>query len=821
MLLQHAMLKLVQSMKLPGLSFLKKQAPKEYFLALLLEEEYIRSVVFEETDGVMHLLGQGKESLPAPLDDSSYEELLTAADKAIAEAETSLPEGVESHKTIFGVKSDWTENLQIKKEHLATLKKLCDELDLQPIGFLVFAEAIAHLLQKQEGAPVSGILLDLGEKRMSATLLRAGRVIGSLQTSMEEPLPTTVDKLLSKFSEIEILPSRILLLDREKRAQYTKQLSNHTWSKQLPFLHVPQVTALPDGFETQAILYGTATQMGFAIADMPLAVKKPMNPLPEMEEAQPEEDTSAKFPEPMEEENDVTLADAVEPDEVITEPVTDEETRETNISEKIDKDQTPPSGDNFGFVKDADVLESVPKHPKTFSPVSTPDNESLDVFAEETFADIPEEVKEDEERATLPGIGSQAVMITEGMKKVLGKLKNIKGENILSSFSGIFGGNSSFRPIFLLIPLVVIILIGGLLWYFLGLKATATLLINPKTVEASQTVTFSSTGSTNIDNNIIGGNIVPMQEDGKVSTNATGKKNVGDKAKGTVTIYNNDDSSHTLPAGTTLTSANGLKFVTNNDATIASASGDIFSGTQPGTKDVDVTAADIGTDYNLPSGTKFAIGSSTVIAAKNGSAFSGGTQKSVTVVQQSDLDTLTKNLTDTLFSKAKQDLASHIGSDQTVLPVFLSTDFSNKQFDHIVGDQVSTVNLSATISYSALSYADGDVKQLAQKVIQSQNQNDNITPDNLSVDIKNPTVSKDGKSVSATLDIKANLLPQVDTKAVAEKLAGKSFTDAVNVLSDVPQLVSVKAVLSPNLFFLPHIFPHMASHITVGVASNE
>ena len=820
-------------MKLPSFSFLKKQAPKEYFLALLLEEEYIRSVVFEETNGVMHLLGQGQEKLPAPLDDTSYDELLNASDKAIAQAETNLPEGVESHKTIFGVKGDWTENLQIKKEHLSTLKKLCDELDLQPIGFLVFAEAIAHLLQKQEGAPVSGILLDLGEKHMSATLLRAGRVIAALQAPMEELLPQTVDKLLSKFNEVEILPSRILLLDREKRVQYAKQLSNHSWSKQLPFLHVPQVTTLPDGFEAQAVLYGTATQMGFDMADIPLSAKKPMQPLPEMEET-PEKSASETAPEePTSGEDDMTLAQEAGEEEkeensetLSSIPSTGREERNleegNEPGEDNPKQQTPPaSGDNFGFVKDADVLESAPKHPKAFDPASTPDGESVDEFAEETFADIPEEVKEDEERATLPGLGSQAVMISEGMKKVFGRFKNLKGSHLLAPLSGLANTRTGFNPILLIIPVAIILLIWGILWYFLGLKATATLLITPKTVEASQDITFTSSGSTNLDSNTIGGSIVPMQEDGKVSTNATGKKNVGDKAKGTVTIYNNDDSTHTLPAGTTLTSANGLKFVTNDDVTIASASGDIFSGTQPGTKDVGVTAADIGTDYNLPSGTKFAIGSSTVIAAKNGSAFSGGTQKTVTVVAQADLDTLTKNLTDSLFSKAKQDLASHIGSDQTVLPIFLSTDFNNKQFDHIVGDQVSSVNLSATVSYSALSYSNAEVKQLAQKVIQAQNPNDNISPDNLSVDIKNPTVSKDGKSVSATVSIKANLLPHVDTKTVAQKLTGKSFSDAVNVLSDIPNLVSVKATLSPNLFFLPHVFPHVTSHITVGVASNE
>src|SRR5579872_6983597 len=115
-------------MKLPSLSFLKKASPKEYFLALLLQDEMLRAIVFEENNGVITTIGEGKSILPAPLDDTSFEELLNASDKAISTAESSLPSNVQSHKTIFGVKEDWTEDLQISKDHLATLKKLCDEL---------------------------------------------------------------------------------------------------------------------------------------------------------------------------------------------------------------------------------------------------------------------------------------------------------------------------------------------------------------------------------------------------------------------------------------------------------------------------------------------------------------------------------------------------------------------------------------------------------------------------------------------------------------------------------------------------------------------
>lgn len=804
-------------MKLPTLPFLKKQQPSEYYLALLLEEKMLRAVVFEESNGIMNTIGEGKQPLPVPLDDTSFEELLDAADKAISKAESTLPEGVQSHKTIFGVKQDWTENLQISKDHLSTLKKLCDELDLQPIGFLVFAEAIAHLLQKEEGAPVSGILVEIGTKHIIATLLRAGRVAATQQIPIEDDIPKAVDKLLAQFTEVEILPSRIILLDIEKRPRLAQQLSNHSWSKQLPFLHVPQVTPLKEGFETLAVLFGTASQMGFAMSDMPSTrlkqAPKPMIEIQEKESAEPREEAEEeKLPQP-----------EGTPEEVAEEEKTEQESEEPS-PEMEDEDEIPEKslkGDNFGFVKDQDVLESVPQNPKAFHPKNIPEDETEDEFADETFADIPEEVKEDEERSKLPGLGSSAVMLTSGMQKVLGNIKKLPLSSLLGSIKTIIPGRGNGLNLKLLaIPVFIILLILGGIWYFFGVKATATLLINPKNVEASQSVTFSSTDNTNLDSSIIGGTVVPIQEDGKVSTDATGKKDIGDKAKGTVTIYNNDDSSHTISAGSTITSANGLKFVTAKDVTVASASGDIFSGTKPGTQSVDVTAANIGTEYNLPSGTKFAVGSSTVIAAKNDNAFSGGTKKSVTVVAQADLDKLTQDLTQSLSDKANQDMQKN-GGGKELLPVFLSTDISNKQFDQKIGDEASSVNLSATISFQALSYTKTDLTALGQKILEKNNNNDNVASNNLTTDIQDTTVSKDGKSVAAKLSVKAGLLPKVDTSQVAKRLAGKSFDQAAEILSDIPQLASVKATLSPNLFFLPHIFPRMASHIMVGVAANE
>src|SRR3989344_1994733 len=260
-------------MKLPSLPFLEKKEKQEYFLALVLRNEKVNAVFFEEMDGMVKVLGKHTEYFENSIEQASSEELLEILDKAISTAEQFLPQSSETVKTIFGVKGSWVENNKIKKDYLLKLKKISDELGLIPIGFLVIFEAIAHLLQKEEGAPVSTVLVETGEKFVSVALLRAGRIIESKTSEILESPAQTTDNLLKHFSSSEILPARIIILsDDEDESQ---EFINHIWSKSLPFLHLPQVTTLPLEFDGRAILFGAAKQMGFDVLDAEISKELP------------------------------------------------------------------------------------------------------------------------------------------------------------------------------------------------------------------------------------------------------------------------------------------------------------------------------------------------------------------------------------------------------------------------------------------------------------------------------------------------------------------------------------------------------------------
>lgn len=821
-------------MKLPfTLPFGKKEV-KNYFLALLLQDEKVGAVVFEETNGMMHVVGRSEEHFLTSLNEVSFEELLDTVDKAVSTAEETLPENIQTEKTVFGVKQDWVLDGKIKKDYLATLKKMCDELALTPIGFLVFTEAIIHLLSQEEGAPVSAVLVEIGKKIISISLIRAGRIIETKQVPLEEPIVHAVDSALKHFADIEVLPSRIVLFNQENNEKLSQSFIKHTWSKTLPFLHVPQVTILPAGFETKGILTGTAAQMGFNVTGedtiVPLTTRKKS-----AEKGIEKEEESFAF---AKHEDLETKQASVKPD--LTPEIEPTEAEEEELEQEAIEEPKKPhtkakssvlnenvSADFFGFVENQDITGSKKKPIKINN-----DNFETPANFDEAFAEIPEEVKEEEtfENTASGGLPLNGMLLFAGVKKGLqtlpwGKLVSIfhiklpskKRTPKIKQTEDQEESSSSHAKIYAIAIAVFVIIIGGIIAYILTISANVTLFVTPKVISDSQPITFSTNGTTNAAQNIIAAQTTSVDEKGTLSEGTTGTKSIGNPAKGQVTIFNLSTSPASLSANTTIVSENGKKFTLDSDVSVPAA--DPYSGTG-GKATVNVTAADIGPDYNLPSGTKFSIGSSSNIGAKNDNPFSGGTKQDINVVASADIDKIQQDLIKNLEDKAKADLQSK-ADGSTILPSFFTSEtISNKNLSNKAGDQAKNLTLSATVTYETVTIKKSDIDSYTKDHLKDQLQtNGTLTANGLSTTVTDIKQNKD--TTTATLNMKATLLPSITISDLAQKIAGKSFTQATSMLNGINSVADVSIKLVPNIPFLPKVLPRLPQHIHISVSANE
>lgn len=762
-------------MNLPFIKNFNKKVLPSYFLVLVLRDEKANAVIFQELEVKVKIVGLHEEYFSSSIDAVSQDEFLEVLDKAISQAEITLPENVQTQKTIFGVKESWTDNDQIKKHHLAKLKKASEELGLTPIGFLVISQAISHLLQKEEGAPISAILTEVNRKSITVTLVRAGKSIETKSSEIHESIPFTVDTLLKHFNVPEILPSRIIIFNGKE--DLSQEFISHTWSKSLPFLHLPQITNLPLGFDAKSVLFGAATQMGFEV----LAKDIPKEPLINKEPTE-------NLAESLLEKNPIS--------------------KKTQAHKNIE-------AENFGFTKDMDVakmeFQDQPAHNQE-SPETTARGEGLRPIKinviEET---IPSENKSTQNTNSMLTQSKNILIMILSLILIAIRKMNIK--KVLSILNKIPKGK-----ITILVPMILLLILGLIASYFLLLKATIAVTIDPTITEQTKNVIFSTKEKTDSSKNIIKGGFVSVSEDGTVSTAATGKKDVGTKAKGTVTIFNSLSQSKTLAEGIILKTPNGLEFTLDSSISIkAVASHSADETVTPEKTTTNVTANQLGKESNLPSGTKFTVAffDTADLIAKNDNPFSGGTKKEVTVVSKEDLGKLEEELPKQLEDKAREALKKQIGQEKVLLPLFISNSLGKKTIDAKVGDEKNQVTLTGTVKYQGIAYDRNDLrtfsKSLLEKDVPSNREIDYNNIKTVVLDIK----EKQDEEVEANLNIKALLLPIIDESKLAKDLKGKSFKTAQDLLYKLPQVSDIDIYLSPRVPFLPKKLPSREKNIKI------
>jgi len=799
-------------MKLPGLHLFEKKEKPQYFLAFILRDDKAIAIIFEEIYGKAKIIGKGQEEFTKSIEEVTEEELLDVCDKAISKAEEILPPGVETKKTIFGLKDEWIFENKIRKEYLDKLKKVSDELGLTPIGFLQTSEAILNLLKNEEGAPVTAILAEFSKNFVIVSVVKVNKIIESKGAEIGETEALTVESLLKHFQALEILPSRILLYGNESE-KYLQQFLGHQWSKSLNFLHLPQAIALPDDLDVKGVLFGAASQLGFSVmADfIKRDVKEEMPP--KEEKIIDEFEKQSSIAEALEDKEEIEIGNEEAPEDKDSTSEATDEPRETEEPEKTTITSVPE--ESFGFMEGSDVAKLSPEKAEITVPVEEKENEEPNI--------IPVTIKEaehaleieDNEESSADETNEQPRRKRSSASGILGKTSGALAPVFAFSKKGLSVFKGFKRKKIIVIPGIIIVLFIVLyIIYLFSFKATVVLTLDPKTQEQKQTVTFVQNSETNPDNSEIASELSAITEDGSTDTKATGNKDTGTPAKGSVTVCSRFTNTEVIPAETVITSDNNLSFTTDNSAQIASASADASADCS--TTKISVTAKNLGKQYNLPAGTKFTVGNNSAsdIIAKNDDPFSGGTSKQVVVVSKNDLVSAQTNLIKSLQNKAIEDLKKKIPSDKILLPELINAKIQDSSASKKVGDEASALTLKGTVSYDGVVYAKSDLISFAKALFKDKLTSDQVINDK-SVNVSVENITNKNNELVANLNFQVSFLPKIENDKITAKISGMDLNSAINYLSNLPQVADVKINMSPNIPFLSNFLPKSSGNINI------
>lgn len=325
------------------------------------------------------------------------------------------------------------------------------------------------------------------------------------------------------------------------------------------------------------------------------------------------------------------------------------------------------------------------------------------------------------------------------------------------------------------------LLIAAAVLYFILPKAE--IVIVPKTQAIVQDLTLTADKSaTKVDEtqSKIPGQLIKLDKKASKDFAATGQRQLNDKARGTITIYNEYSSSpQSLVQSTRFVSDNGKTFRLTKSVTVPGANiveGKIIASSI----DADVVADQPGEEYNIAP-TNFKIpgfqGNPKYDAfyGQSKSAMSGGAVGLAKVVSQDDFDKAKVSLWQDLRSSIDQELRAQVPNSLKILDGAIKEDINSTESNAAVGGRADNFTLTIKGSGTVLLFDENDIYDLTAKKVDENLGNDKVL-DEKSRQIEYTNIAPDFNKGLLVFKIKVTekLVWKVDVNGLKNLIAGKN-----------------------------------------------
>lgn len=381
------------------------------------------------------------------------------------------------------------------------------------------------------------------------------------------------------------------------------------------------------------------------------------------------------------------------------------------------------------------------------------------------------------------------------------------------------GAGRSRYTLWLVAILSIVFFLFSISFLFLRVEVT----VNPKTKDISLNDNFSASQGGNTTNGASGEGltfdlVVISGEESKVLP-TTGQKDVAEKARGVVVIYNNFSSaSQRLDIDTRLEGSNGKIYKTEKQITVPG-----MNRSTPGSVEVGVYAAEAGPEYNsgpldfaifgfkgTPKYSKF--------YARSKDDISGGFKGKVAIISDEDrqnaMTELKAALQTKLFQRATDQLPAGFVLFKDAALLEINEDLTDLTSTLPPDDNMLPVKLKG-ILYGFLFNEDKLAKKIAEDKVADYDDSAvslfNIRDLNFSLSNKNIS-PRDVKSINFNLKGETKIVWKIDESRLITDLLGKSKKDFQQILSGYPNIISADLVISP---FWKSSFPDKANDIKV------
>lgn len=359
------------------------------------------------------------------------------------------------------------------------------------------------------------------------------------------------------------------------------------------------------------------------------------------------------------------------------------------------------------------------------------------------------------------------------------------------------------------IVVLLLLLSGSAYAYYYLPRGTVTLFVTEDVLEHSSSVVVD-TGVQDVlgDEGVIPGRVVRVEVEETGTFDATGTKEVGEKAQGTVEIRNFTSSSISLGAGTLLTTSNGgesLTYELDKSVTIPAAT---ESNPDPNTRvseagvaEATITATQIGAKYNIAANKSLTVDDLDTddIFAANTTPLSGGSTEEIAVITDDDHNKAIQQLKEAATAKAQGQLRDEIGEGQSFEDETIKTATLFANFTHEVGATVNEFGATTKVAASTIVYSEEALKGVLKRDIQNNvPEGFEISAEDEILNIESVTEESEN-TLAITAKISSYVVPIIDTNSLDDQLKGQSLKDGEALLRDIENVQGYDIRLWPNL----------------------
>lgn len=366
-------------------------------------------------------------------------------------------------------------------------------------------------------------------------------------------------------------------------------------------------------------------------------------------------------------------------------------------------------------------------------------------------------------------------------------------------------------------PLIIIgstLLVIGLVFFgffYFFHKATITIAIPTEKKEAEVAI-LASRDPEDVDVTKLESVVSSFSASEKKDT--TGKRDIGEKASGEVTLYNYDEKSKEITKGTKL-QVDSLQFETDDSTTVpASQFGSDGITKNPGKSKVKIRALALGTESNMDKNKRFSVPgiSSNVLFAINEAAITGGTKKTVRTIAKADIDNIRSFVLDkakkSAYEKEKQSETSYI-----LINELTTTSVGTEKLSGEVGEEADKVTYTGKGSVTVYRIPKKAIEESVKKKLEDEK------PAGFETDAVTFLVKKQKKlesgDIQLTIEGSIVFKKTISSNEVSETVTGKGAGESEGLIETKFGTKGNTITISPDFPLIKERLPYWGKNIRV------